>query len=139
LPGLICIRDTPGPLVLALGLVLLPMALVLARVLALTRPRSALHLVELMAKTPASRELTWQLSTSGRFWAVALLFLWAYWDLTASSILAPVGMTPVTVRLYNLMHYGQIAALSAMTCAAFAAPILVLLLARGTRRWWGPR
>jgi hypothetical protein len=48
-------------------------------------------------------------------------------------------MTPVTVRLYNLMHYGQIAALSAMTCAAFAAPIFIILLALGTRRWWAPR
>ena len=78
-------------------------------------------------------------NTSGKFWAMVLLFIWAYWDLTASSILAPIGMTPVTVRLYNLMHYGQIAALSAMTCAAFAAPILIFLLALGTRRWWAPR
>jgi ABC-type Fe3+ transport system permease subunit len=70
---------------------------------------------------------------------MVLLFVWAYWDLTASSILAPIGMTPVTVRLYNLMHYGQIAALSAMTCAAFAAPIFIFLLALGTRRWWAPR
>jgi ABC-type Fe3+ transport system permease subunit len=139
LPGLISLRDTPVPLVASLGLVLLPIALVLKRVLELSANRSSLHLTTLMQKSRAVRELTWRLSTSGKFWAMALLFVWAYWDLTASSILAPIGMTPVTVRLYNLMHYGQIAALSAMTCAAFAAPILVLLLALGTRRWWGPR
>jgi ABC-type Fe3+ transport system permease subunit len=138
LPGLISLRDTPAPLVFTLGLVLLPMALVLKRVLELTRHRSALHLVALMDKARAVRELNWRLGTSGKFWAMALLFVWAYWDLTASSILAPIGMTPVTVRLYNLMHYGQIAALSAMTCAAFAAPICILLLALGTRRWWAP-
>lgn len=139
LPGLISLRDTPVPLVFTLGLVLLPMALVLKRVLELARQRSSLHLVELMNPSPAPRELTWRLSTSGKFWAVVLLFVWAYWDLTASAILAPIGMTPVTVRLYNLMHYGQIAALSAMTCAAFAAPIILFLLAFATRRWWAPR
>jgi hypothetical protein len=138
LPGLISLRDTPVPLVFTLGLVLLPMALVLKRVLELTRHRSALHLTALMQKSRALRELTWRLRTSGKFWAVLLLFVWAYWDLTASAILAPIGMTPVTVRLYNLMHYGQIATLSAMTCAAFAAPILISLLALATRRWWAP-
>src|ERR1017187_8855493 len=138
LPGLISLRDTPVPLVFTLGLVLLPMALVLMRVLELTAHGTALHLTTLMQKSRATRELTWRLSTSGKFWAMMLLFVWAYWDLTASSILAPIGMTPVTVRLYNLMHYGQIAALSAMTCAAFAAPIFILLLALATRRWWAP-
>ena len=139
LPGLIALRDTPAPLVFTLSLVLLPMALVLKRVLELTGHQSALHLTTLLEKSRAVRELIWRLNTSGKFWAMVLLFTWAYWDLTASSILAPIGMTPVTVRLYNLMHYGQIAALSAMTCAAFAAPILIFLLALGTRRWWAPR
>ncbi len=138
LPGLVALRDTPVSLVFTLGLVLLPMALVLKRVLELTGHRSAWHLTTLLPKSRAVRELRWRLDTSGKFWATVLLFTLAYWDLTASSILAPVGMTPVTVRLYNLMHYGQIAALSAMTCAAFAAPILICLLALGTRRWWMP-
>ena len=138
LPGLISLRETPAPLVFTLGLVLLPLAFVLKRVLELTAHRGAWHLTALLQKSRAVRELNWRLDTSGKFWAMVLLFIWAYWDLTASSILAPIGMTPVTVRLYNLMHYGQIAALSAMTCAAFAAPVLVCLLARGTRRWWAP-
>jgi ABC-type Fe3+ transport system permease subunit len=139
LPGLISLRNTPIPLVFTLGMILLPIALVLKRVLEMTAHRSALHLTTLMQKSRAARELTWTLGTSGKFWALVLLFTWAYWDLTASSILAPIGMTPVTVRLYNLMHYGQIAALSAMTCVAFAAPIIIFLLALGTRRWWAPR
>lgn len=138
LPGLVALRDTPAPLVFTLGLVLLPMALVLQRVRELTGHRSAWHLTRLLPNSRAVRELRWRLDTSGKFWAMVLLFTWAYWDLTASAILAPVGMTPVTVRLYNLMHYGQIAALSALTCAAFAAPILICLLALGTRRWWMP-
>jgi ABC-type Fe3+ transport system permease subunit len=137
-PGLISLRDTPVPLVFTLGLVLLPMALVLKRVLELTRQHSALHLTSLLPKTRAVRGLVWRLRTSGQFWAMVLLFVWAYWDLTASAILAPIGMTPVTVRLYNLMHYGQIAALSAMTGAALAAPLGLCLVALATRRWWSP-
>jgi len=139
LPGLLSLRDTPVPLVLTLALVLLPLALVLKRVLELTGYRSALHLANLMPRSPASQELKWRLNASGKFWAVVLLFVCVYWDLTASSILAPIGMTPVTVRLYNMMHYGQIAALSAMTCATFAVPVMIFLLAFGTRRWWAPR
>jgi ABC-type Fe3+ transport system permease subunit len=139
LPGLLSLRDTPVPLVLTLGLVLLPLALVLKRVLELAGYQSGLHLAALMQNSRPARDLTWWLSTSGKFWAVVLLFIWAYWDLTTSSILAPIGMTPVTVRLYNMMHYGQIAVLSAMTCATFAAPVLICLLALGTRRWWAPR
>lgn len=138
-PGLLPLRDTPLPLVLTLGLVLLPLAVVLKRVLDLAGYRSAVHLPALMPKSRAARELSWRLSTSGKFWAIVVVFVCAYWDLTASAILAPIGMTPVTVRLYNLMHYGQIAALSAMTCAAFAAPVVVFVLAWGTRRWWAPR
>lgn len=139
LPGLISLRNTPIPLVLTLGLVLLPMAFVLKRVLELTGYRSGLHLSRLLPKSRSARDLVWRLSTSGRFWSLMLLFIWAYWDLTASAILAPIGMTPATVRLYNLMHYGQIAALSAMTCATFAAPVFIFLLAWGTRRWWAPQ
>jgi ABC-type Fe3+ transport system permease subunit len=135
-PGLISLRDTPVPLVFTLGLILLPMALVLKRVLELAGHHSALHLTTLLPTSRAVQGLVWRLRTSGPFWATVLLFVWAYWDLTASAILAPIGMTPVTVRLYNLMHYGQIAALSAMTCAAFAAPIAICLVALGTRRWW---
>jgi ABC-type Fe3+ transport system permease subunit len=138
LPGLIALRDTPAPLIFTLGLVLLPLALVLKRVLELTAHRSASHVAALMPPSPAERELRWQLHTRGKFWAMLLLFVWAYWDLTASAILAPVGMTPMTARLYNLMHYGQIATLSAMTCVAFAAPIFLFLLALVTRRWWAP-
>jgi len=139
LSPLLSLRDTPVPLVLALALVLLPLAFVVKRVLELTGYRSSLHLARLMPTSNPARELKWRLSTSGKFWLVVLLFVWAYWDLTASAILAPIGMTPVTVRLYNLMHYGQIAALSAMTCATFAAPILIFMLALGTRRWWAPQ
>ena len=49
----------------------------------------------------------------------------AYFDMTAGSILAPPRMTPVFVRLYNMMHYGRMAGLSAMVLAAVVAPFLI--------------
>ena len=136
LAGVRVLRDTPIPLVVALSLMLLPSAVVLRLALQMTRPGASLHLAMLMRPSLAARDLIWRLKTSGEFRAVVLLFIWAYWDLTASAILAPITMTPVTVRLYNLMHYGQTAAMSAMLCASFAAPVLVLLIIFGTRHWW---
>src|SRR5262249_23061740 len=69
LPGLLWLRDTPVPLAVTLGLVLVPMALVLKRVLELTGRRSALHLARAMGNSGPARELKWRLSTNGKFWA----------------------------------------------------------------------
>jgi hypothetical protein len=122
MPGLHRAYDTPLPLALTLGILLLPLAVLLGAL----RPRHtpALH----MARQLSSRRLLWELETRPHIIGCALLFCWAYFDFTAASILAPVGVTPVFVRLHNLAHYGQTAVLSAMMLAAFTTPILVLLL-----------
>ena len=121
--------DTPLPLVLALTALLLPPALLLR---ALWQRRSpALHL----AMQSAHPQLRWHLHTRPRALALGLLFGWAYFEFTASSILAPIGFTPVFSRLHNLAHYGQTAVLSAMLLAAFAVPILAVLLAGGVARF----
>lgn len=122
LPLLHAFYDTPLPLALALTLLLLPLALLLGALW--LRPSPALHI----ARQTGSRRLLWDLETRPRAFAAGILFCWAYFDFTASSILAPTGFTPVFVRLHNLAHYGQTAVLSAMMIAAFATPILVLLL-----------
>ena len=127
--------DTPLPLVLALTLLLLPFALPLRWLLDATRRDPALHL----ARMSNSAALLWQLDTRRRWLAAFLLFCWAYFDFTAGSILAPVGLTPVFVRLHNLAHYGQTAVLSAMFLAAFAAPVAVLLLTAPAARWYARR
>ena len=116
--------DTPLPLLLALTIFLLPLALLLRALLEMRRTTPALHI----ARQVASRRLAWDLEWQPRLAAFGLLFCWAYFDFTASSILAPVGMTPVFVRLHNLAHYGQTTVLSAMMLAAFAAPVALLLL-----------
>ena len=116
--------DTPLPLLLALTIILLPLALLLGALLRMRHASPMRHI----ARQLGSRRLAWDLETQPRLAAFALLFCWAYFDFTASAILAPTRFTPVFVRLHNLAHYGQTAVLSAMMLAAFAVPVLLLLL-----------
>jgi hypothetical protein len=132
IPALRPAYDTLVPLLLALTLLLLPMALLLRWILDATRPGSAVFI----ASQLDHREGLWRLDGRRRFASWALLFCWAFFDFTAASILAPVGFTPVFVRLHNLMHYGQTAVLSAMVCAAFATPLAVLLLTGAVVRFY---
>ncbi len=139
LPGLRAGYDTPLPLLIALTLLLLPFAVVLRILLHLSRPGEAFYSASLLEESPSSsvrqaaKRLLWQMKTRGQFWIAFLLFCWAYFDLTASSILAPSGMVPVSVRLYNIMHYGQPPVLSAMVCAASCIPVAVLITAAAVR------
>ena len=134
-PGLRAMYDTPVPVLIALTLVVLPFGLLLRIVLHMLRPGEAIHAAELLSSSTSSgvrrwhSRLIWQLRSRRQFWVAFLLFCWAYFDLTASSILAPPGMTPVLSRLYNFMHYGQSAVLSAMVCVAFLVPVAVVVLA----------
>jgi ABC-type Fe3+ transport system permease subunit len=136
-PGL---YDTPIPLIGALALVLLPFAILLRVLLTVLEPGESVYAAELLgaaAEGPVRRRrhyLLWQLRLEPRFWALFLLFCWGYLDLTASAILAPPGTTPVTVRLYNLMHYGRTEVLSAMLCIAVCVPVLIVVLAGGAGR-----
>ena len=125
--------DTPLPLLLALTIVLLPLALLLSGLRSV--PFTSLH----VARQLGSRQLVWEMETRPHFAAFGLIFCCAWFDFTASSILAPVGLTPVFVRLHNLAHYGQTAVLSAMMFAAFTFPVLALLFAGLTARLLGPR
>ncbi len=112
--------DTPLPLALALTIILLPTALLIHALFPSTSP--ALHL----ARQNGSGRLLWPMSIRPRFIGWSVLFCAAYFDFTAASILAPIGFTPVFVRLHNLAHYGQTAVLSAMLIAAFGVPLLVV-------------
>ncbi len=123
IPLLRPLYDTPLPLVLALTILLLPLA-VLLKIGLMGRMSPMRHI----ARQIGSRRLRWELEMQPRLAAFALLFCGAYFDFTASAILAPTRFTPVFVRLHNLAHYGQTAVLSAMMLAAFAVPILLLLL-----------
>lgn len=121
--------DTPLPLVLALTIALLPLAVLLRSLR--RRPSPARH----VARQLGSRRLIWEMETRPRCVALGILFCCAWFDFTASSLLAPVGLTPVFVRLHNLAHYGQTAVLSAMMLTAFLAPVVALALTGSIARF----
>jgi ABC-type Fe3+ transport system permease subunit len=127
LPILRAVYDTPLPLLIALCIVLFPVAAIMEAIARMGRMSPMRHIA---GQFPSPR-LNWELRLRPLFAAFALLFWCAYFDFTASSILAPLDMTPVFVRLHNLAHYRQTAVLSAMMLAAFAAPGALLLLTLG--------
>lgn len=132
-PVLLPLRDTVVPLVVVLGLFLLPRAVLLEALSRLTRDGAAIHLARKMKSSPdrgqqaAGRRLLWELEGFGRFCRVSMLAYWGYLDLTAAAILAPPDVVPVTARLYNLMHYGHNASLSAMALVTAAVPALLFV------------
>ncbi len=121
---------TPLPWVLGSVLFLVPRALLVMLLLMVVKSKEAGHLTQLLAKSgrktqrAQARELQWRTSWALHFVAFVLLFFWVYTDLTTAAILAPPGIVTAPVRLYNLMHYGQSAVLSAMVVATFGLPAL---------------
>lgn len=131
--ALSALYDSPAPLLIALTLLLLPIAIVLHAIRRSRRRDAAVHTTTLMRSTPRtaawSARIRW-LATGRPALAVGLvLFVIAYFELTASAVLAPVDRTPAVVRLYNFMHYGRPPALSAMLAMTVAVPLVVGSLA----------
>jgi hypothetical protein len=127
--------DTPAPLALGLAMLLTPVAMLVSWIVRVHRPRESLHL----ARMAGSRRLIWELALSRKLAAIGLVFLLAYFELTASSLLTPVGFTPAFVRLHNLAHYGQTPILSLMLLAATLAPAVLLALTLGLGRLYARR
>lgn len=129
-PLLIKLYGTSGPLLVGLVLLSLPLALLLRVALAARRPRDAEHTADMLAASPdravarAGRAIARAFRRAGFGWVVLFLFFWCYLDATAAAVLAPPGNTPVAVTLYNQMHYGKGAVLSAMILTAMVAPLL---------------
>jgi iron(III) transport system permease protein len=134
-PGVSHLYDTPIPLAIALTFLLFPFALLLRVLLRATRPGESLHAARMLRASTSmdvrrdGARMVWELQRRGAFWAAALVFWLAYLELSASAILMPTGMTPVSVQLYNQMHFGRIPTLSAIACVAVAAPIALVLTA----------
>ncbi len=145
LPGLQALSQSLVPLVLAVTLVLLPRSLILTAVLGSGRRAQAAHCARLLAQSPSlpqrrsAARLIDELEVRRFFWAAVLVWYWAYWELTAPSILAPPAATPFVVRMYNFMHYRQDDPLSVMIVASILVPVAVIaVLAAGRRlvvRW----
>ena len=139
-PPLVTLRDTPLPIVVAEALFLLPRAVLIRLLVGQLRDSSAVYAARLLARSgspihqQASASLLWRLDVAGRIGGLLILCYWAYIELTLPSLLAPPGMTPAPVVLYNLMHYGQISGLSAMLFASMTTPVVLMALS-----WWGFR
>ncbi len=142
LPVLRPLAATPLPLTVALVLLLLPMAIVLRLFIERLSGPAAWHQAQLLKdgdgrRLAAAVALDWALSGHRRWWCFAVIFAWAYGDLAASAILHPVDMTPVLVRLYNLMHYGRSSALSVQLALALLAGLAALAAAYALVRLGG--
>jgi len=140
------VYDSPIPWVLALMVWLLPRAALLRLWLMVTTPGESVHLAGLMASTPSnprgaepssrsgqrrgqSSALLFRLRDQPQLLAIGLLCYWAYLDLPTAYLLAPSGMTSGLVRLYNFMHFGRSAALSAEAFVFFGFPFVGTVIA----------
>ena len=145
--------DTPIPWVLTLIVWLLPRAILLRLWLAAMTPSEAVHLAELLetqessegSETKSSERnrsssrnssnqispsmLLFRLRDQPRYLAMGLLCYWAYLDLSTAYLLAPSGMVSGLVRLYNFMHFGRSAALSAESLLFFGTPLVATFVA----------
>jgi ABC-type Fe3+ transport system permease subunit len=141
LPGLQALSQSLVPLILAVSLVLLPRSLILTAVLGSGRRAQAAHCARLLAQSPSmpqrrsAARLIDELEVRRFFWAAVLVWYWAYWELTAPSILAPPAATPFVVRMYNFMHYRQDDPLSVMIVASIVVPLAAIALLAGARRF----
>jgi len=130
-PMLRVLYNTPVPWVLGLILYLLPRAVLLRAWVDPRRPRTAEFLAaQLMTSSDPQqqrhgRRLWWRLVEEPRFFAVAGLTYWGYLDLTTAYLLSPTGLTSGVVRLYNFMHFGRTAALSAEAAVLLLGPLAI--------------
>lgn len=128
------------PLIFAIMLLLMPMAVLLYLLVSVREPASAIHQATLLGRSTSkplrmqSREIWWQLQGQPRFAVMLLLVFLGFFDLAASALLYPPSMMPVSLMLYNQMHYGHIPVLFAMLGFAVIAPIALLAATAALRK-----
>lgn len=136
------IYDTPIPWVVGLTVWLLPRAVMLRLWFATISRREGIHLAELLATPGTARStshqttLLFRLRDEPQILGFGLLCYWAYLDLPTAYLLGPTGMQPGLVRLYNFMHFGRSAALSAESLVFFGMPIVLFFMGLQLRRFW---
>ncbi len=120
--------DTPLPLVLGETLFLLPRAVLLWCCLMRLSRWTGPHCLSLFALAPDAAQArrvgsVWRRSVLAPWLgAAALCCFWAYLEVMLPALLAPPGMAPVGLVLYNSLHYGRISALGAKLALALAIP-----------------
>jgi len=122
LPVMRGLRGTPFPLLAVEALLLAPLALVL--LLGRRDRDEAAHCAAQAAGDARLRaRLWWHYRARPWFWAWALLSFFSLHEVVAASILEVDGIQSVTVLLYQQMHYGHYAALSARILLLLAVPL----------------
>jgi ABC-type Fe3+ transport system permease subunit len=132
LPFLHFAYDTPAPYLLGLMFSLMPTAVLLHLLADASRTAAVFNTG--MARKPGP--IRWVLVERRNLAVFLALFCLGWFELSLGSLLAPSGMTPVTARLYNFMHYGQSQVLSAMVLATLLIPLLCMGFIYFTRRTW---
>jgi hypothetical protein len=146
--------DTPLPWTLSLIIWLIPRAVLLRLWLDATTSTDGVHLAELLAdcdrgryrSRPSSRRpatrlavrpsvLLFRLRDQPQLLSSGLLCYWAYLDLSTAYLLAPSSMPSGLVRLYNFMHFGRSAALSAEAFLFFGTPLVLICLLSAVLHW----
>jgi ABC-type Fe3+ transport system permease subunit len=136
------LRSTPLPFVFAAMLMVVPIALLMQLLLRRGGRAADVHVAQLLGRSPwpairrRAATIRWVRGTRPLFWAGALLVYPVFSDVTLSSLLAPVRMPLVMPRLYNFMHYGRSAALTASLLICVLVPIALLVLSSITCRFW---
>lgn len=137
--------DSLLPVTVGLLLFLWPRVLLLEWIWSRMHHSAAVHTAVLLpAKLPgqsgdALRRLRWRLLGEPQLRLRMLICLWAYFELTIPAVLAPPGLNPAPLRLYNQAHFGRGTLVSGMLLLTLLVPWLawsVISLA-GSRVWWG--
>ncbi len=138
--GVDAIQHSVLPLIIALMVLLLPVGMLLHLLVGVREPASAIHEAVLLKSSAtgrlraASRELCWRLQGRPQFLILLLLVFLGFFDLAASALLYPPSMMPVSLMLYNQMHYGHIPVLFGMLGFAVVAPLVVLVILAAVRQ-----
>jgi len=131
--------DTPVPLILGEVMYVLPRTLILFRCLDRRISKGALHQLVLLQRGSVNHkqtydDLKWRLTSQFWFWSVVLVCFWVYLELMLPSLLVYPGMAPLTLVLYNTMHYGRISVLGTKLLFALLVPIVITISLLAVRR-----
>jgi ABC-type Fe3+ transport system permease subunit len=123
--------NTPLPHLFVLTALLLPYALLFVMIFRLVKKDGeSLFTAQLIGTSRLGmkqmRSIVWELSIKYHIYIIFILFLIGYFDVTVSSLLGMLGMDTLTVRLYNLMHYGNSIRLSGMLLYFMITPFVLL-------------
>ena len=145
IPSLQPLRSTIIPAVFALTLFALPRAVLVQLLIGTGRRPENGHLADLLSHAPDSSRssrgmrLLWATEAKWLFITGCVIFYWAMMNLTAADFLCPpttvsifgssMGVVPLPVRLYDMMHFGRNGPLSIMALLSVIVPGMLMVVA----------